>query len=197
MKDTYTYRIGENLYVNLTNRCTNRCEFCVRNGKETYEGHALWLHGCEPSAADVISEIKEPKGYSEVVFCGFGEPTERLSEMLEIATHVHNLGGKTRLNTNGHGDFINNRPIARELFGKIDAVNISLNAPTAEEYEEICKPLIPDAFDKMLSFAEDCKACGLNAWFSVVDIIGKEKVARCQKVADEIGIPLRVRAFIP
>ncbi len=197
MKDTYTYKIGENLYINLTNRCTNRCTFCVRNGKETYEGHALWLHGGEPTAEQVISEIGDPKNYAEIVFCGFGEPTEKLKEMLEIATHVHKMGGKTRLNTNGHGNAINGREIAKELVGKIDSINISLNAPTAEEYEEICKPLISGAYEEMLNFARDCKSCGLNAWFSVVDVIGKEKVALCKKIADGVGLPLRVREFIP
>lgn len=197
MKDTYTYQIGENLYINLTNRCTNRCEFCVRNGKETYEGHALWLKGGEPSAEQIIEEIGDVKAYSEIVFCGFGEPTERLPELLEIATHVHNLGGKTRLNTNGHGNAINGKSIPRLLLHKIDAVNISLNAPTEREYEKICRPLIPNAYGEMLAFAKDCVECGLRAWFSVVDVIGEEKVKACQKIAEKVGIPLRVRKFIP
>lgn len=196
MKDTYTYQIGENLYINLTNRRTNRCTFCVRNGKETYEGHALWLKGQEPTAEQVISEIGDPKKYREVVFCGFGEPTYSLDALLKIAEYVHERGGKTRLNTNGHGSLIWGRNIAPCLAGLLDGVNISLNAPTKEEYETLCLPKIGGAFEAMLDFARQCKESGINAWFSVVDCIGKEKIEECKKIADRVGIPLRVRAMI-
>ncbi len=196
MKDTYTYRIGENLYINLTNRCTNRCTFCVRNGKETYEGHALWLKGREPSAEQVIGEIGDPKQYAEIVFCGFGEPTFRLREMITVSKHVKERGGKTRLNTNGQGSAINGRDIVPDLKGLLDGVNISLNAPTRAEYDELCRPLIPNGFEEMLAFAKRCKKCGLNAWFSVVDCIGEEAVGRCRQIASEVGIPLRVRETI-
>ncbi len=194
--DTYAYKIGENLYLNLTNRCSNRCTFCVRNGKETYEGYALWLKGGEPSAETVKNAIGDPQKYREVVFCGFGEPTERLSDMLEICDYVHAHGGRTRLNTNGHGSLLAGRNIAPELKGKLDGINISLNAPTREEYDALCLPQLKGAFEGMLQFARDCKAEGLNAWFSVVDCIGKEKVEMCKKIADGVGIPLRVRPMI-
>lgn len=197
MKDTYIYKIGNNLYINLTNRCTNRCTFCVRNGKESYEGYPLWLKGGEPEAEIVIQEIEKRKEkFDEVVFCGFGEPTERLEAMLKIAESLHKMGFKTRLNTNGHGNAINGCKIAEKLKGKIDRVNISLNAPTREEYEKICLPQIENAFFEMMEFARDCKAAEIDAWFSVVDILGKEKIALCKKIADEVGIGLRVREYI-
>lgn len=196
MKDTYTYQIGNNLYINLTNRCSNRCTFCVRDGKETYEGYSLWLKGKEPSVSEIVEEIGDPKKFGEIVFCGFGEPTERLHEMLEICDHVHAGGGKTRLNTNGHGSLLNKKDIAPMLMGKLDGINVSLNAPTQQEYENLCRPLLPNAFEGMLSFARACKREGLNVWFSVVDCIGKEKVEDCRRVADEVGIPLRVREMI-
>ena len=196
-KDVYTYKIGENLYINLTNRCSNRCTFCVRNGKETYEGYPLWLKGEEPTAEQVTEEIGDPEKYREIVFCGFGEPTYRLAEMLEICAYVHQNGGKTRLNTNGHGNLINGRDIAPLLKGNLDGVNISLNAPTREGYDEICRPLVPNAYEALLGFARSCKRSGVNAWFSVVDVIGKEEVEKCRKIADGVGIPLRVREYIP
>lgn len=196
MKDTYTYQIGNNLYINLTNRCSNRCIFCVRDGKETYEGYSLWLKGKEPSVSMIEEEIGDPKKFHEIVFCGFGEPTERLDEMLAICDYVHAGGGKTRLNTNGHGSLLNKKDIAPMLVGKLDGINVSLNAPTREEYEALCRPLLPDAFEGMLSFARACKREGLNVWFSVVDCIGKEKVEASRRVADEVGIPLRVREMI-
>lgn len=197
MKDTYTYQIGENLYINLTNRCSNRCTFCVRNGKERYEGHALWLHGPEPSARSVIEEIRDPLQYREIVFCGFGEPTYRLQEMLEICDYVHEKGGRTRLNTNGHGNRINGKNIVPDLKGRLDGVNISLNTSCAEEYDRICRPLIEGAFPALLQFAADCREYGLNAWFSVVDLIGEEAIEKCRKIAEKTGISLRVRKYIP
>ena len=196
MKDTYTYKIGNNLYVNLTNRCTNRCTFCVREGKESYEGYALWLKSGEPAVEQVIAEIGDPKAYGEIVFCGFGEPTERLEDMLTICDAVHALGGKTRLNTNGHGSLIHGKDIAPSLKGKLDGINVSLNAPTEEEYNSLCRPQIEGAFSGMVAFARACKAAGLNVWFSVVDCIGADKVAACRKLAEGVGIPLRVREMI-
>ncbi len=193
--DTYTYRIGENLYLNLTNRCSNRCTFCVRKGKETYEGHALWLKR-EPSAEEVIAEIGDASRYSEVVFCGFGEPTYRLDAMLQICDHVHGTGGKTRLNTNGHGSLINGFDIAPLLRGHLDGVNISLNAPTREEYDKICRPVHREGYAALLDFARALRREGVNCWFSVVDFIGEEKVALSRALAEEVGIPLRVREMI-
>ena len=195
--DTYTYVIGNNCYVNLTNRCTNRCTFCVRNGKQTFEGYSLWLKDGEPGAEQVIASIGDPKKYDEIVFCGFGEPTYRLYVMLKVCDWVHERGGKTRLNTNGHGSIINERDIAPELKGRLDGINISLNASDSRRYRQICKPIYPDmAFDSMLFFARECRAQGLNCWFSVVDCIGEDEIARCRAVAESVGIPLRVRPMI-
>ena len=196
MKDTYTYQIGDNLYINLTNRCSNRCTFCVREGKETYEGYALWLKNGEPSVETVISEIGDPKRYNEIVFCGFGEPTCRLEDMLKICAYVHANGGKTRLNTNGHGSAVNGRDITPELKGNLDGVNISLNAPDKKQYDKICRPQIAEAYEELLAFARACKAHGVHAWFSVVDCIGEKNIRKCSKIADTVGIPLRVRPMI-
>ena len=196
MKDTYTYQIGNNLYINLTNRCSNRCTFCVRDQSAEYEGHSLWLKGGEPSVEVILEEIGDPKRYHEIVFCGYGEPTYRLQEMLDIARRVHEKGGKTRLNTNGHGNLLYGRNIAPELFGAIDGVNISLNAPTKEEYDALCRPQVQGGFEGVIDFGKKCRAAGLNCWFSVVDFIGEEKIEVCRKIAQEAGIPLYVRAMI-
>lgn len=194
--DTHVYQIGNNLYVNLTNRCTNRCTFCVREQSAEYGGYSLWLKEGEPSAEQVIREIGDPARYSEIVFCGYGEPTFRLSALLEICEFVHARGGKTRMNTNGHGSVINGRDIAPELSGRVDGVNISLNAPDNDSYNAVCRPQFSGAFGAMLQFAKSCKAAKVNCWFSVVDCIGEEQLQACRKLAEEIGIPLRVREFI-
>ncbi len=194
--DTYTYQIGDNLYINLTNRCSNRCTFCVRDQSAQYEGYSLWLREGEPSVEQVLLEIGDPTRYREIVFCGYGEPTYRLSDMVTIARAVKEKGGKTRLNTNGHGSAINGRDITPELT-VFDGVNISLNAPDARAYEKICRPVYREiAFDSLLFFARACRERGINCWFSVVDCIGAESVARCRALADEVGIPLRVREMI-
>ncbi len=196
MKDTYTYTIGNNLYLNLTNRCSNRCAFCVRDQSARYEGYALWLGGGEPTAEQVVAEIGDPKRYEEIVFCGYGEPTYRLDAVVEICRYVHERGGRTRMNTNGHGNAINGRNIAPELKGMLDGVNVSLNAPDAEKYDALCRPLIKNAFGEVLSFARALKESGVPCWFSVVDCIGREQVEACRKIADTVGIPLRVREMI-
>lgn len=194
--DTHAYKIGENLYINLTNRCSNRCTFCVRDQSAEYEGYSLWLKEGEPSVEQVIKAIGNPAQYNEIVFCGYGEPTYRLDAMLKICDYVHANGGKTRLNTNGHGSLINGRNIAPELAGKLDGVNISLNAPDSESYNAVCCPLVENAYESLLQFAKDCKAAGVNCWFSVVDCIGEEQLNRCRKIAQSAGIPLRVREYI-
>lgn len=194
--DTYTYKIGESLYINLTNRCSNSCTFCVRDQSPEYEGYSLWLKEGEPSAEQVIKEVGDPKEYKEIVFCGYGEPTYRLDTMLEICDYVHSRGGKTRINTNGHGNLINKRNIAIELAGKLDGVNISLNAPNAEKYDTVCRPQVDGAYEAMIKFAKDCKAANVNCWFSVVDCIGNKQLEECYKIAESIGVPLRVRELI-
>lgn len=194
--DTYVYEIGKNLYINLTNKCSNRCTFCVRNQSDQYEGYSLWLKNGEPSAEQIIKAIGTPEKYEEVVFCGYGEPTYRLNTMLEICDYIHANGGRTRLNTNGHGSLINGRSITSELVGKLDRINISLNAPNSEAYTEVCRPLVKRAYEAMLQFAMDCIAAGINVWFSVVDCIGESQLRECQMIAAKIGIPLRVRKFI-
>lgn len=195
MKDTYVYELDGNLYVNLTNRCSNDCKFCVRNGKTSYYGHKLWLSK-EPSAEDVIKAIGYKK-CKEVVFCGFGEPTFRVREIVEISKTLKEKGYKIRLNTNGHGNLINGEDITVYFKGIIDKVNVSLNAPTCDEYFDVCRPVFGEnAFDALIDFAKKCKENGIDVNFSVVDCIGEKKVNKCKKLAKEVGIPLRVREMI-
>lgn len=193
--DTYTYQIGNNLYINLTNRCSNRCAFCVRDQNAEYEGYSLWLEN-EPTVEQVLEEIGDPTRFAEIVFCGYGEPTYRFGDIIKICEAVHAAGGKTRLNTNGHGSEINGRDIVPELKENLDGVNISLNAPNEKRYNKICRPQIDNAYEIMLSFAHSCKERGVNCWFSIVDCIGEDQIAACYALAQEIGIPLHVREMI-
>lgn len=198
-KDTYVYPLDGNLYINLTNKCSNGCDFCVRNERDTYFGHALWiLHG-DPTAEKVIEALKkyDLSQYKEVVFCGFGEPTYKMEEMCAVAEYLHGKGARTRLNTNGQGDLIQKRSIAEELKGKIDFVSVSLNAPDSESYQKICRSMFRDnAYPSVIEFAKSCKRAGIETRFTIVDSIGEEQIAACKKVAESAGIPLYVRKYI-
>ena len=199
-KDTYLYALDGNLYVNLTNKCSNGCDFCVRNERSSYFGHYLWLKNGDPTAEKVISVAKgygDLTRYKEVVFCGFGEPTYRMQEMLALCDYFHEKGLKTRLNTNGQGELINKRDITEEMVGKIDFVNVSLNASNAEKYKKICRSQYGEnGFGGMIEFAKHCKKAGIAVRFSIVDCIGEDEVEACKRLSASLGIPLHIRKYI-
>lgn len=199
-KDTYAYVLDGNLYINLTNKCSNGCDFCVRNERASYYGNYLWLKNGEPTVEKVISAVKglgDIKRFKEVVFCGFGEPTYKTAEMLALCDYFHEKGLKTRLNTNGQGNMINKRDIVLELKDKIDLVNVSLNASNAEKYQKICRSQYGvNGFDGMIEFAKSCKREGVNCRFSIVDCIGEEEVEACKKLCAGLNIPLYIRDYI-
>ena len=200
MKEAYenfTYEIGGNLYINLTSRCTNACTICVRNEKADYFGHKLWL-AREPAAEEVTARLPEDiSRYKEYVFCGFGEPTLRLGTLLGVTAFIKRRGGVTRLNTNGQANMIAGRDVTRELFGKVDKINVSLNEATAEDYVRLCRPAYgAAAFDGLQDFAQKCARRGIDTWFSVVDVIGAQKVELCRAIAARCGVALKVRPYI-
>ena len=193
--DTICYELDGKLYINLTNRCSNDCSFCVRNGKDSYFGNKLWLSK-EPTAEEVLAPIPE-RDFDEVVFCGFGEPTFRFKELHEIGKELKKRGYLVRLDTNGQGNLINGRDITEELKEAVDKVNVSLNECNAEKYFDVCRPLFgEDAYPELINFAKECKERGIYVTFSVVDIIGEKDVEKCREIADKAGIPLRVREYI-
>jgi TatD family-associated radical SAM protein len=199
-KDTYAYILDGNLYINLTNKCSNGCDFCVRNERVSYYGNYLWLRNGDPSAEAVIAQVRgmgDLSRFKEVVFCGFGEPTYKVKEMVELCDYFHEKGLSTRLNTNGQGNLINKRDIVPELKGKIDFVNVSLNASCAEKYQPICRSQYGEnGFAALVEFAKICKRNGVNCRFSIVDCIGEEEVEACKRLAASVNIPLYVRTYI-
>jgi TatD family-associated radical SAM protein len=199
-KDTYAYVLDGNLYINLTNKCSNGCDFCVRNERTSYYGHYLWLKNGEPTVDKVIAAVKQLgdlSQFKEVVFCGFGEPTYKVAEMVELCDYFHEKGLKTRLNTNGQGNLINKRDIVPEIKGKIDFVNVSLNASCAEKYQKICRSQFKEmGFDALVEFAKICRRNGVKCRFSIVDCIGEEEVEACKKLAESVKVPLYIRKYI-
>ncbi len=199
-KDTYLYTLDGNLYVNLTNKCSNGCDFCVRNERTSYYGNYLWLRHGDPTVEKVVAAANgfgDLTRFKEVVFCGFGEPTYKLEEMLALCDFFHEKGLKTRLNTNGQGNLINKRDIVPDLKDKIDFVNISLNASCAEKYQPVCRSQYGEAgFEGLLEFAKLCRKNGVACRFSIVDCIGEAEVDACKKLAESLRIPLYVRKYI-
>lgn len=201
MSNVFAYPHGSGLYLNITNRCTFRCVFCLRDNRKAFEGHELWLDR-EPAVDEVIAAITEMGGadkYSEVVFCGFGEPTMRLDVLMAVAREIkRRWHTPVRLNTNGQANLIAGRDVTPELKGIIDAVSISLNAPTAAEYAAVNRPAHGEAsFQAMLDFASACKRQGIDVLMTVVDTIGKEKIEESRKIAEGLGVRFRVREYIP
>ena len=199
-KDTYLYVLDGNLYVNLTNKCSNACDFCVRNERTSYYGNYLWIRHGDPTVEKVIAAANgmgDLTRFKEVVFCGFGEPTYKVAEMVALCDYFHEKGLKTRLNTNGQGNLINKRDIVPDLKGKLDFINISLNASCYEKYQPICRSQFRESgFEGMIEFAKLCRRNGLACRFSIVDCIGEEEVEACKRLCESIRIPLYVRKYI-
>ena len=195
---TMLYTVGNKLYVNLTNRCPCACTFCIRqNGDGAYGSDSLWLER-EPTVDEVIAEFGkyDISKYTEVVFCGYGEPMERAGDVAFIGRYVkENLGLPVRLNTNGLGDKINSKPTAEMLEGAVDIVSISLNQCDKEKYNAVTRPKWEDGFDAMISFAADCKKFVPKVMFTVVDVIPPEDISKCKALAMSLGIELRVRPY--
>ena len=156
-KGKITYPIRNSLYLNITNRCTSACTFCVRYYSDFVKGHYLRLKD-EPSAEELIADIGDPKKYDEIVFCGYGEPLLRLDVVKSVSAEVKRRGGKVRIDTNGHANLIHKRNILPELAGVVDAVSVSLNAQNAEVYEKLSQPRFgPAAYDAVKEFIREAK----------------------------------------
>ncbi|MCS7215090.1 MAG: YchF/TatD family DNA exonuclease [Thermodesulfovibrio sp.] len=190
-KGEIAYKIRNSLYLNVTNRCTNVCKFCIRFHTDYVKGHNLRLER-EPSAKELIEAIGDPKKYKEIVFCGYGEPFLRLDLIKEVAKWVKENGGYVRVNTNGHGNMIHNRKILPELAGLIDAVSISLNAHDKETYNKICNPFKPDAYEEVIEFIKDAKKYIPSVQITVVDL--KEvDIKKCEEIASSLDVKIKIR----
>ncbi|MBR3759510.1 MAG: TIGR04100 family radical SAM protein [Ruminococcus sp.] len=198
---TISYEVGSNLYLNITNQCPCACTFCIRNHADgAYGSDPLWLEH-DPSMEEIISDLstRNLSSYSEIVFCGYGEPTCRLDVLLETAQWLRmKLGDSTRLriNTNGLGDLINSRSIADDLCAVIDVISVSLNAGTKDEYMKVTRPKYDNAFEAMQKFTADCVKNGSSeVVMSVVDVIPEEQITASREIAEKLGAKLRVRVF--
>lgn len=198
--ETITYEVKKGLYLNITNRCPCSCTFCIRNNDDhVYGSDPLWLDH-EPSVTEICDAIdqRDLGKYEEVVFCGYGEPTERLDALLEVAAYIKKKSPiRIRVNTNGLSDLIYGEKTAPKLKGLIDVVSISLNATDPEDYLKMVRPKFGiGSFDAMLSFAKDCKAYVPDVVMTIVDTVTtKEEQEKSLQICNDLSVRLRIREY--
>lgn len=192
----YTYK--KQVYANITNRCDCSCEFCIRTHKDSVgEADNLWFEK-EPTLEEIKAAMDafDFTDYEELVYCGYGEPTCALDNLLASAAYAkEKYGIKVRLNTNGLANLYHKRNVIPELAQVIDSVSISLNAPSAEKYQMVTRPQFEHAFPALLEFAALSQEAFSSTQLSIVDVLSKEDIEACQKIADDMGIYLKIRKF--
>jgi radical SAM enzyme (TIGR04100 family) len=198
---TITYPVKHGIYVNMTNRCPCACTFCLRqNGPGVYGSDPLWLEH-EPTVQEVCDSIDtwDLSQYEEIVFCGYGEPTERLEDLLEVARYIKSKSNiPLRINTNGLADLIWQKDTAPMLKSLIDAVSISLNAMDAEEYLRLTRSKFGiGSYDAMLRFTKECTKYVPHVMMTVVGepVTTPEEQETCRKICESVGATLRVRPY--
>ena len=197
---TITYPVKNGIYVNMTNRCPCDCTFCLRqNADSVYGSDPLWLDR-EPTVQEVCDSLDtwDLDKYEEIVFCGYGEPTERLEDLLEVAKYIKSKSTITiRINTNGLADLIWEKSTAPMLKGLIDSVSISLNATNRETYLAVVRPKFGiESYDAMLKFTKDCVNYVPNVIMTVVDVVtSPEEQEKSRQICEELGATLRIRPY--
>ena len=196
MSIVYDYFGG--LYINLTNKCPNRCEFCIRNYTDSLGNADSLVLKEDPTVDEVKEELSrwDVNAYDEVVFCGYGEPTERLKDLLELARYIKAKYGKQiRINTNGLADLIWGEPTAPWLKGIIDAVSVSMNEADAEKYLALCHPRFGiQSYDAIIKYIQDVQKYVPYVATSVVSgSLSAESIAICRAKAEQLGVAFRVR----
>ena len=192
----YTYK--DQVYANITNKCNCRCRFCIRSHEDGVgDADTLW-HKTDPT----LEQIKEAMdafdftGYKELVFCGYGEPTCALDNLVASAKYAkEKYGLSIRVNTNGLANLYYGKDVIPFLTQAVDSVSISLNAPTSEQYNEVSRPQLDNAFEGLLQFATECKGQIPSVKLTIVDVLPKEEIEACKKLAASLDIPLRIRKY--
>lgn len=208
MTNTLAYLLDGKIYINLTNRCTNACIFCLRQDKDDVCGQDLWLDNESFSAQDVIKQFEttiQPFNHStvqlpEVTFCGYGEPMLKLDILKEVAKYIKEKYPevKLRINTNGHANFVYKRNVCEELKGLIDTISVSLNGANAQEYNELSCPSFENAYEEVKEFIKSSSDAGINTVATVVEgYKGRHiNLETCEQIAKDLGAKFRVREWI-
>ncbi len=205
MANTLVYLLDGKIYINLTNKCTNDCIFCLRKDKDDVVGQTLWLDDENSTAKDVIEQFIEilkqvQNDEKEVIFCGYGEPMLKFEVLKEVAKYIKDKypNTKIRVNTNGHANFVYKRNIVPECKGLIDEFSVSLNGATKEEYNELSQPKFDEAYEEVKRFIASCTDEGISVVASVVEGYKDRHLdlETCEQIAKNLGAKFRVREWI-
>jgi TatD DNase family protein len=192
------YELSDNLYLNITNKCTNRCTFCIRNFSDRIGDKILWLEK-EPTFKDIISELKKINlnDYKEIVFCGYGEPLLRIEIVKKVSRYVkENYPNKNiRVDTNGHANIFHGRNILPEIAPYIDSISISLNAENEYKYNLVSRPVFKDAYKYLIEFIRIAPNYINNVWISVVNIPSID-INKCEEIAHNLNVKFKIREFL-
>lgn len=189
------YQIGHSLYLNITNRCTNQCSFCVRFKNDSIQGYNLTL-ATEPTVKDILEAIGDPTCFREIVFCGYGEPLLRLPEVLALSQALKEQKVPVRVNTNGHGNLIHQRNIVPEIAPYVTTISISLNAENEEVYNQLCQPSFgPGTYQKVKEFIIECKPQIPKVIVTAVALPQVDIKALKQLIEQELGVIFKVRHY--
>ncbi len=200
MSNILVYELDKKIYINLTNRCTNECIFCLRQDKDDVCGQELWLDSEDFTSEDVIEQLKKFNLSSEVIFCGYGEPMLKFEVLRQVAKYIKETypAIKIRVNTNGHANFIYKKNVVPELVGLVDEFSVSLNASNSEEYDELSQPKFENAYEEVKKFIKCSADAGIETVASIVDGYKGRRldVEKCREIAESLGAKLRVREWI-
>ncbi len=187
------YRLHGNCYLNITSQCTLRCGFCPKyNRSWEVQSYDLRLQR-EPTVEEVLEAIGDPAEFREIVFCGLGEPTIRLADLLAIARVLKVQGARVRVNTDGLANLREGRDVTVELAEVVDSLSISMNAQNAAVYNEHTKPKLRGAFAAMLEFARLAHERGIEVTLTAIDGLEGVDIAACRQIAESIGVDFRRR----
>ncbi|MDR2665953.1 MAG: TatD family nuclease-associated radical SAM protein [Endomicrobium sp.] len=194
--NTISYVYGNNLYLNITNRCMMSCPYCIkRKWGNKFEGNDLKLD-VEPSYKEVIDVIKDPKKYDEVIFCGYGDCLINIETVKKISRWIKDNSGRVRVNTAGLANRYYGRDILPELKGLIDIISISLNGSDPKEYNDINKPMFEEeSFGEVVKFAKRAKNYIPKVIITAIEFPGFD-ILKVERIAKEIGVQFRIRPYL-
>lgn len=195
---TITYIHKNNLYVNITNKCPNDCDFCVRNVEGSFD-NSMWLEK-ELTSEEIVKDIFswDLNKFNQLVFCGFGEPLENIDDILAVCKDVKEKSKiHIRINTNGLANKIHDTDVTPLFASLVDSISISLNAKNAEDYDSICHSVFGlAAFPAILDFSQRCKLYIKDVQLTVIDCLPASDIEACKKIADNLGVKLKIRKEI-
>ena len=203
MSNVLVYTLDGKIYINLTNRCTNDCIFCLRKDKDDVKGQELWLDDENSTTGDVVEQfenIYKNTPSKEVIFCGYGEPMLKFDVLKSVAEYIKKTYPETkiRVNTNGHANYVYKRNVVHECKGLIDEFSVSLNGSTKEEYNELSQPKFEGAYYEVKKFIKTCSDEGFSVVTSVVEgYKGRHlDLKKCEQIVKDLGAKFRVREWI-